>query len=97
MAYQQEELDKFVIPKAYQPFLNTEINFRLFIDLLSDKVDIQRVSFSSGRFKDLSFSCAGYPKLIIEIFRYLTGLSHDEIIRLKNKQYGTEFRLEPVI
>lgn len=34
------------VPNHIKPFLNTEVNFDVFINLLSDKVDLQRVSLN---------------------------------------------------
>ena len=63
------------VPSHIKPYLNTEVNFDVFINLLSDKVDLQRVSMTPKQFKNIEFSYYGYPKIVIELFSFLTNLT----------------------
>jgi hypothetical protein len=38
--------EEIVVPVQIKPFLNKEINFNLFIEMLTEKVDQQRVAIS---------------------------------------------------
>lgn len=62
------------VPNRIKPYLHTEINFSVFVALLSDKVDPQRVSLGPKQFKEIEFSCGGYPRVLIETFSFLTNL-----------------------
>lgn len=46
--YSQEEV---IIPAAMKPFLSREINFQVFLDILSDKVDAQRILLNFKQFR----------------------------------------------
>jgi hypothetical protein len=50
-----------------KPFINREVNFKLYTELLIDKLDSQRISISIKEFKDIDFPCLGIPKLYLKI------------------------------
>ena len=60
-----------VIPVAMKPFIEKEINFQVFLDLLTEKVDMQRVSIPFRNFKEIEFSRHGLPEFILHIFSFL--------------------------
>ncbi len=45
-----ELFEEIIIPKRIKPFINKEINFKFFIDLLTEKVDKMRVKISLKEF-----------------------------------------------
>ena len=48
--------EEIVVPVQIKPFLNKEINFNLFIEMLTEKVDQQRVAISLKQFNEIEFS-----------------------------------------
>ena len=42
--------EEHVIPVAMKPYLDKELNFNLFLKLLTDKVDVQRVNLDLNAF-----------------------------------------------
>lgn len=83
------------VPSSIKPYLNTDLNFDVFVNLLSDKVDLQRVSLSVKQIKNLEFSCDGYPKIIIEIFCFLTSLAQEQMLELKRQQLNINTEAVP--
>ena len=47
--------DEIEIPFELKPFLNKEINFTLFVELLTEKVDEQRVAMNMKQFQEIEF------------------------------------------
>jgi hypothetical protein len=65
----QEEI---IIPLALRSFMNKEVNFDLFLEMLTEKVDQQRVALQLKQFVDIEFSLYGLPLVIVEIMSFLT-------------------------
>lgn len=65
----QEEI---IIPLALRPFMTKEVNFDLFLEMLTEKVDQQRVALQLKQFLDIEFSLYGLPLVIVEIMSFLT-------------------------
>ena len=84
----QEEV---VIPVAMRPFLNKEINFQVFLDLLSEKVDPQRVSISLKEFREIEFGRCGIPNIVIRLFSVLSQETEEQIIDKKIEQAIPEY------
>lgn len=57
---------------ALRPFMNKEVNFDLFLEMLTEKVDQQRVALQLKQFVDIEFSLYGLPLVIVEIMSFLT-------------------------
>jgi CII-binding regulator of phage lambda lysogenization HflD len=82
----EDIIEDFVIPPELQPFLNKEVNFELFVDMLAEKLDQQRVTLNLKQFQEIEFTQYGIPNLLIEIMMFLSKLSKDQIIEMKIKQ-----------
>jgi len=52
--------------------MNKEVNFDLFLEMLTEKVDQQRVALQLKQFVDIEFSLYGLPLVIVEIMSFLT-------------------------
>ena len=78
--------DEVVIPMAVKPYLNKELNFDLYLQLLTEKVDPQRVRIDLKTFKTIDFSQHGVPLLILEIMAFLTKESRESIFEKKINQ-----------
>jgi hypothetical protein len=75
-----------IIPVAVKPYLDKELNFDLFLELLTEKVDEQRVTLDLKAFKEIEFSQHGVPLLILEIMAFLTKETRDVIFDKKISQ-----------
>ena len=69
-----------------KPFVNKEINFQVFLDVLSDKVDPQRVSLSFQQVREVELGRHGIPWIIINILMLFSQESEDDIIQKKIEQ-----------
>jgi len=78
--------EEHVIPVAVKPYLDKELNFDLFLELLTEKVDEQRVTLDLKAFKEIDFSQHGVPLLILEIMAFLTKETRDVIFDKKISQ-----------
>ena len=59
--------EEIKVPDEIKPYINKEVNFKLFTELLMGKVDKMRVDISINEFIDIDFSCLGLPKLYLKI------------------------------
>ena len=55
-----------------KPYVSKEVTFLTFVELLSDKIDLQRVSLSFKQFCEIKFGYNGFPKLVIKLLCFLT-------------------------
>lgn len=78
--------EEITIPNEVKPFLEKEINFELFQQLLTEKVDMERVTLTQKEFREIKFSNKGIPQLMVKIFCFLTQLDEDDFIILKFDQ-----------
>ena len=71
----EEEVEieaEIVVPHNMKPYINKEINFKMFIDLLMDKVDQQRVFLKLKDFQEIKFGSYGLPLVVLKLFQVLT-------------------------
>jgi len=59
--------------------MNKVINFDLFLDLLTEKLDEQRTALTQKQFEQIEFGTHGYPKIIIQIFCFLSRIDEEEM------------------
>lgn len=60
--------------------MNKKVDFELFVELLSDHVDPQRVYLDIDHVLQRSFSKEGLPHLVLSIFSALTGITLSEML-----------------
>ena len=89
--YDLDPLDKeIVIPASMKTLIDKEINFDLFVEMLTDKVDKQRVRLDLKMFSEIEFSKSGLPNMIVEIMWFLTRAPRKWIIQKKLEQLVPE-------
>ena len=69
--------------------MGKELNFELFVEMLTEKVDAERVALTKNQFLDIQFGTHSLwpaPRILVEIISFLTGLTHDELINRKLEQ-----------
>ena len=75
-----------------KPFLNKEINFDLFLEMLTNKVDAQRVQLGHAEFNGIHFTHHGIAELVTAIMCFLSQLATGSLFEMKLKKPADSLR-----
>lgn len=59
------------IPNHCKPYMQKEVNFKLYCDMLMKKTDKQRINIDIIDFTKIKFSNFGMPEIIIRLYSFL--------------------------
>lgn len=77
--------EEIIIPVSMKPYIDKELNFQIFIDILTERVDLLRVSLNLQEFYSLNFQNIGLPKVVLQFFAFISNKTFDEIVEKKAK------------
>ena len=76
----EEDPFQIIIPNNKKPYINKDINFKLFIEVLTEEADQMRVCLNQEDFCKIQiFSSLGLPTIVIKMYQFLTRRSFKEI------------------
>ena len=64
-------MEEITVPPSMKPYEKRNIDFNLFVELLMDKLDDQRVSLTLKELQRIHFEPYGVPKIIIYLFCFI--------------------------
>ena len=71
---------KIIVPSMIKTFMHKNVDFQLFVELLSDCLDQQRVFIDIETFQKLNFCKWGIPQLYISMCIKLSGWNPNEFL-----------------
>lgn len=71
--------------------MNKTINFELFLELLSDRIDLQKVKISREEFLQLEFSVQKIPAFFIKIWSFLIDESFERALEIRTRDGRIDF------
>ena len=88
--HDDEPEEEIVVPPKMRPFIDKEINFDLFLEMLTERVDEQRVRLTPKQFNEIEFTQHGLPHIVLEIMCFLTRATKESIMHKKLEQLVPE-------
>jgi len=73
------------VPANIKPFMDKEVNFKLYTDLLMEKTDLQRIFLDSQGLAKVQFQNFGIPEIVIRIFAFLAQEPPEQIALKKGR------------
>jgi len=84
-------LEEVVVPATMKPYINREVNFKMFTEILTERIDKSRISITLPEFQQIEFCEMGLPRFVTRILALLTQEPHRDLVRKKARHvYGLE-------
>ena len=75
--------EEIIVPVKIKPYINKEITFNFFIEMLTERLDPQRILITKEQFCNINFTVLGYPHFILKIMSVFTGKTIKALLRMK--------------
>lgn len=75
--------EEIIVPQQFKPYMNREVNFKLFQEILMERIDKSRVTIKLQEFQRIEFSEMGFPRLLTRIFALLLQEQHRVMVERK--------------
>jgi hypothetical protein len=89
VGYDDNPIEQIIVPNSIRPYINRQIDFDLFNEIMTERVDQQRIKIGLDQFLPISFKRHGLPQVFYHLARFFLRLEMSEVVDQKLRQLYT--------